>query len=90
MVTRLAASARDSCTMNCPAKIAAVIRGPIAVSGIPVAVPGVIRPALRCGLGQFLEGVQGRLPFRHRTLGKCGSALGVMPRAPPVRCRSGR
>lgn len=67
--------------------------GSIAVSGIAVAVPSVIRLALRrfgAGPGQFLEGIQGRLPFRPGTLGKCGSALRVISRAPPVRCRSRR
>jgi hypothetical protein len=43
-VTRLAAATSAGCTTNPPPKMAAVILGSIAVSGIPIAVPSVMPP----------------------------------------------
>jgi len=54
-----------------PTKLTAAIRDSTAVNISPVTTPTTrrrSRSALDADLGQRLQGIQGRLPFRHRTL----------------------
>jgi len=66
----LAASIRASYT-NTPPRLRAATRDSTAVNISPVTTPTTrrrSRSALDADLGQRLQGIQGRLPFRHRTL----------------------